>query len=815
MKILHYIEELNLKSGGPVRAVLDLSRLTCEAGHQVTILSPDVSDAPREWLTPPAAHELRPHVVQVPPCSGRGKLFPFPAVEAIRRDHIATHDLLHVHGMWAPSNVQLTSAAYRAGVPYILSLRGMLDDWPMSQRRLKKQLFLAIAGRRMLHRAAFVHCTAEGEHQQSRKWFPKGRGRVIPNLLDLEPFRSSPGPELAREKFPALAAGHPNILFLSRVHYKKGVEHFIKAAALLRDQNLMCNWFIAGDGDAEYMQSLKALAAQLKLEDRVHFLGMVKGKEKISLFEASDLFLLPTSQENFGFALVEAMAAGVPVMTTKGVDLWPEMQACGGAVIVDQDAGPIAREVDALLKDRARLKDMGKKARTWVFDNLHEQAVISQFIATYADSISERTGAPIAALRQGDSPPRESLAGKADRSGKAAAHPDRNHPSTRVVHYLPHFRLEQGGVVRAVLDLCDGLARTGQDVTILTEDHADCPPAWKAGVPGTPRIVMVRHERGANPVLRPWSMTVARKVITSADVMHIHGVWTPANLQMASVAIDFNIPYVISSHGMLDDWPMSQKRPKKLFHWALYGKNMLNRASFVHCTAQAELDQARKWFPLGRGIVVPLVFDFAPFEHLPGPAPALSAFPSINPSRLNLLYLSRVNYKKGPDVLIRAAARLLREGADFDLLIAGPGDPPEYLDEMKRLARHEGIEGRVQFLGHVSGPAKLSLYQLADLFILPTSQENFGFVFFEALACGTALITTPGVDVWRELEASGGAVIVERSPDVIARSVAPLLQDRARLKAMGDAGRNWVQRELSADAILARFRRMYGEAAGR
>lgn len=818
MKILHYIEELNLKSGGPVRAVLDLSRLTCEAGHRVTILSPDVSDSPKEWLEPPGPGEHRPHVVKVPPFSGRGKLFPFPVVEQIRKDFIQSHDLFHVHGMWAPSNVQLTGAAYRAGVPYIVSLRGMLDDWPMSQRRLKKRMFLLIAGRRMLTRAAYVHCTAEGEHQQSRKWFPKGRGRVIPNLLDLGPFRKSPGPELARAKFPGMSGGAPSVLFLSRVHYKKGVEHFIKAAAILRERGLACNWLIAGDGEPEYMQSLRDLNASLNLQDRVHFLGMVKGPEKISLFEASDLFLLPTSQENFGFAIVEAMAAGVPVMTTKGVDLWPELQACGGALIVDQDATAIAEQVASLLGDKARLKEMGAKARAWVFENLHEQAVIGQFIATYADAISERTGAPIGSLRGGLAPPEplsavalaESPSGKADRSGSAGGSPDRTH----IVHYLPHFRLEQGGVVRAVLDLCEALSRAGDQVTIITEDHTDCPPSWKTGQEGLPRIVLVRGERGGNPVLRPWSMTVARKIITAADVVHIHGVWTPANLQIASVAIDFRIPYIVSSHGMLDDWPMSQKRPKKLFHWYTYGRNLLNNAAFVHCTAEAELDQARKWFPLGRGMVVPLVFDLAPFRELPGEGPARAAFAPVSGERVKVLYLSRVNYKKGPDVLIRAAAILAREGKKFDLLIAGPGDPAAYLEEMRSLARSEGIADRTYFLGLVSGQTKLSLYESADVMALPTSQENFGFVFFESLACGTAVVTTRGVDVWRELESSGGASIAERSPEAFAQALAPLIGDPEKLAEMGASGRAWVLRELAVDAIVARFRKMYGAAAG-
>ncbi|MCC6426392.1 MAG: glycosyltransferase [Phycisphaerales bacterium] len=824
MKILHYIEELNLKSGGPVRAVLDLSRLTCEAGHQVTILSPDVTDAPKEWLTAPAPTDPRPHVVQVPPFAGRGKLFPFPVVEQIRRDFITSHDLLHVHGMWAPSNVQLTSAANRAGVPYILSLRGMLDDWPMSQRRLKKRLFLAIAGRRMLHRAAFVHCTAEGEHQQSRKWFPRGRGHVIPNLLDLGPFREPPGPALARGKFPGLDPSIPSILFLSRVHYKKGVEHSIRAAAILRDRGIHYSWLIAGDGEPDYMQSLKDLAKSLNLEDRVHFLGMVKGPEKISLFQASDLFLLPTSQENFGFAIVEAMAAGVPVMTTKGVDLWPEMEGCGGAIIVDQEANAIADQVFRLIPDKPRLADMGAKARKWVFDNLHEQAVISQFIATYADAISERTGSSIGELRQGHSPVLATLGHASSTAGAPPGKAERSDDSARpsggqssdhltIAHYLPHFRLEQGGVVRAVLDLCDALAKAGQNIAILTEDHTDCPAAWKNGQPNTPRIIKLRGKRSGNPILRPWSMTVLRKVITHADVVHIHGVWTAANLQVASVAIDFKIPYIISPHGMLDDWPMSQKRPKKLFHWFTYGRNLLNNASYVHCTAQAELDQARKWFKLGRGMVVPLVFDLGAFRDLPGPELARSAFTAIDPARPSILYLSRVNYKKGADTLIRAAAILARQGADFSLLIAGPGDPPEYLDQMRSLAASEGISDRTHFLGLVSGPTKLSLYQAADVFALPTSQENFGFVFFESLACATPLVTTRGVDVWRELESSGGSVIADRTPEAFAAALQPLVSDSPRLRAMGDAGRQWILSELAPEAIVQRFRKMYGSAA--
>jgi glycosyltransferase involved in cell wall biosynthesis len=493
---------------------------------------------------------------------------------------------------------------------------------------------------------------------------------------------------------------------------------------------------------------------------------------------------------------------------------------------------------------------MGEKARAWVFNNLSEEAVIAQFVAMYADAISEHTGATIGQLRGGYSPvdhgesftalgqgpPGEGSGGepvgKSERSvaestvsgatDRTLAHAEASpsvsrHDSSHVVHYLPQFRLEQGGVVRAVLDLCAALAAGGDRVTILTEDHADCPDSWKRESRGVPEIVRLRGTRGGNPVLSPWSMPVVRRVVTEADVVHLHGMWTPANLQIASVAIDFRVPYVISAHGMLDDWSMNQKRPKKLFHWYTYSRNLLQNAMQVHCTARAELDQARRWFPRGSGTVVPLIFDLAPYRALPGPDVARRAFPGAWSDRPTILYLSRVNYKKGPDVLIEAASRMASRGIDFTLLIAGPGDPPEYLDRMKSLAASRGIGDRTHFLGHVSGATKLSLYEASDVFALPTSQENFGFVFFEALACGTPVVTTPGVDVWRELKSSGGAEIVERDAEKFAESLSALLSaDRAApgsLRARGQSGRRWIFEHLEPSGIIGQFRKMYGIAS--
>jgi glycosyltransferase involved in cell wall biosynthesis len=116
----------------------------------------------------------------------------------------------------------------------------------------------------------------------------------------------------------------------------------------------------------------------------------------------------------------------------------------------------------------------------------------------------------------------------------------------------------------------------------------------------------------------------------------------------------------------------------------------------------------------------------------------------------------------------------------------------------------------VRFLGFVSGVEKVSLYQAADVLVLPTSQENWGFVLVESLACGTPVVTTKGVDIWPELQSSGGALIVPAEARAMAEAVGGLLSDPARRRAMGEIGRRWVFETLGADRVARGYEAMYG-----
>jgi glycosyltransferase involved in cell wall biosynthesis len=377
----------------------------------------------------------------------------------------------------------------------------------------------------------------------------------------------------------------------------------------------------------------------------------------------------------------------------------------------------------------------------------------------------------------------------------------------RCVHYLSHVRLEGGGVARAVLDFCRVFAALGHEVTLVTNDSTDVPPEWR-GEPsaGAPRAIVLDPLGGPLQRLGRSSREAVDGLLASADVLHLHGPWEAANAQWGAAARRRGVPYVLTPHGMLDLWSMRQRRWKKRLYLALAGDTFLRGAARVHCTARAELDQASRWFDKSRGVVIPYVIDLAPYASLPGPEPARAKF-GIAGDVPTVLFLSRVHPKKGPELLIDAAAELKRRGVACRTLIAGPGDP-EYIDDLRERARDCGVDGLVEFVGMVRGEEKLSLYQAADVFVLPTSQENFGLVLLESLACRTPVVTTGGVDIWKELQEAGG-VIVGQNVLEIATAVEGVLTDPARRASLGERGRAWVMEHLAPDRVARQYEEMY------
>jgi len=373
----------------------------------------------------------------------------------------------------------------------------------------------------------------------------------------------------------------------------------------------------------------------------------------------------------------------------------------------------------------------------------------------------------------------------------------------------PNLLPNQGGVARAVIDLSEALRRAGHEVSVLRSGPR---PAITIRSESAGRALMLETSLAAGGLLSRRGLQAAQLALEGADALHLHEVWDPACLQLARLARQTDVPYVMSSHGSLDDYSMGRGTLKKRTYLALAGRRMLQRAAAVHCTAAAERRQSMKWYPKGRPVVVPLLMDLAAFVELPGDGPAIAGLPALDHDLPRLLVLGRIHEKKGIERLIDAAADLAQDGMVCSTVVAGPGDP-EYVASLRRRVASRGIENHVAFPGPVSGTAKVSLFQWADLFVLPTHEENWGIVLFEALAAGTPVVTTRGVDVWQELEQTGAATLIGAGPGELTTTMRRLLLDRGELRQVGAAARTKVLQQHSREQAVGRYIDLYRDLA--
>lgn len=285
---------------------------------------------------------------------------------------LETVDVVHLHGLWERSTHSMARAARRAGKPFIVSTRGTLDDWAMSQRGLRKRLFLAAVGRRTLDLAAAIHCTSLGEARQVELRIGRS-ATVVPNLLRIEPLLALPRSE----------APTPTILFLGRLHESKGLDILLRAVASLRPGGPEVRLDVAGSGSPQELLRAKALAESLGLAGSVRFLGHLDDAARSEAFARAWVMALPTAQENFGNAIFESLAAGVPVLTSKGLDAAVELESSGGACLVDRSVDAVRHDLESLISDPRRRLAMSERARAWCDRELHPRTVGARFESMY------------------------------------------------------------------------------------------------------------------------------------------------------------------------------------------------------------------------------------------------------------------------------------------------------------------------------------------------------------------------------------------------------------------------------------------------
>jgi glycosyltransferase involved in cell wall biosynthesis len=372
MRLLHVIHSLNPATGGVAEAVRNFVVNRCGSDQEVLTL--DKSSDP--WI------KSFPAKVK---CTGPalGKFGYSRRFSAWLRDNVREHDAVIIHGLWQFHAVSGGRIAGRQNVPYFVFPHGMLDpyfDRTSMIKRFKKRVYWSLQKRVLAGARAVLFTCGEERQRAVRTWKINGQSRIVPLGVPL--------PECAQEqiffeRFPTLK-GKKLILFLGRLHPKKGLDLLLRAFARMTDPDL--HLVLAGPACSEaYEHELRALA-QVCLPDSVTFTGMLAGNLKLGAFAAAEVFILPSHQENFGLAVIEALACGLPVLISDQVNIWREIQEDGaGLVAADSESGVLELLRGWLALSSEKKQAMRAAALHSYNSRFRAESAAEKFLATLAE----------------------------------------------------------------------------------------------------------------------------------------------------------------------------------------------------------------------------------------------------------------------------------------------------------------------------------------------------------------------------------------------------------------------------------------------
>jgi glycosyltransferase involved in cell wall biosynthesis len=377
MRILHVISNIDVSFGGTSTALAALARAQRLAGLDVHIFS--TFSTPSES----AADELRRDGVGVTLIGPTTQpLSRHPQIEFSLREQMPKADIVHIHALWEEVQHRAARVARSLGKPYVMTPHGMLDPWSLGQSKWKKRLYLAMRLRSNLNSATAIHYTSEIERDLATPLRLKPRTIVEPNGVDLAEFQDLPARGGFRAKHAMLAGDRPIALFLGRVHPKKGLNLLVPAFAQAAPANAVL--VIVGPEADGYGDEIRAMAKQHGVADRLLFTGMLRGRDRIEAFVDADLFALPSYQENFGIAVVEALASGCPVLISDQVNIHREITAGGVGGVVPTEVEPLTRELGRWMGDQNLRREAGARGPAFVRERYDWNRIAEHWAAHYA-----------------------------------------------------------------------------------------------------------------------------------------------------------------------------------------------------------------------------------------------------------------------------------------------------------------------------------------------------------------------------------------------------------------------------------------------
>lgn len=350
MRVIHVVPAVTEEASGPSYSVVRLCKSLIESGEDLTLAALDWSPV----LSVPGFMKVFPLGVGPRRLGRSPEMFRWLMAETTE----GKVDVVHSHGMWQMSAVYPGWAVRGRETKLVVSPRGAFSAWAMNHGSRFKKIFWPLIQRPALMQAACFHATAESEYEDIRRLGFKQPVAIIPNGIDV--------PEYARKK----TCNSKTLLFLGRVHPKKGVDILLNAWAAVMgrfpDWQLMVVGADTGYGvQSGYLEQMTVLAAKLKLK-RLEFVGPLYGEAKWSAYREADLFVLPTHSENFGITVAEALAAGTPAIVTKGAP-WQGLQTSGSGWWIDISVDALSASLaEAMAESPDALAQRGLNGREWM-----------------------------------------------------------------------------------------------------------------------------------------------------------------------------------------------------------------------------------------------------------------------------------------------------------------------------------------------------------------------------------------------------------------------------------------------------------------
>jgi glycosyltransferase involved in cell wall biosynthesis len=389
MRVLHVIPSLSLAAGGPPVVAVNIARSLADAEIQAELYTTTAFQKDFRSLAvenPPMG--LQSLQTRVFPIGRLGSRLAFSSELAVAlAKNMRDFDLVHIHMLFQFPQFAAFRAAKTWGIPYVVSPHGALDPYLRTRGRLRKWLVDFLWQREMMEHAAAVHFTTEEERDLVQDLDLGSPAVVIPNGVGTDAFGCEPPVSVWKNLKQELHLGRgPFIVNHGRLDSKKGLPVLIRSMSIVRKTFPDAQLLLVGPDSRGHRRELEKVTKEEGLQQSVVFAGLRRDSELVSLIHAADLWALPSYTENFGYAVVEAMAAGKAVVTSPYVNIAPAAARAGAMVVVENEPALVADTITRLLAHPTERRAIGDRAKSYA--RQFDWAVVGrQYVDLYSDIV--------------------------------------------------------------------------------------------------------------------------------------------------------------------------------------------------------------------------------------------------------------------------------------------------------------------------------------------------------------------------------------------------------------------------------------------